>query len=318
MAALAFAMGTAALPAWSAPDPEAAALFDEGRKLMGKGDYAGAIPKFQKILEKQKAVGALLNLAECYQKTGKVATAWKTFKEAANVARETNDSERAKVAEDRATALEPQLAKLTITVEKEAEGLEIHRDGELVPKSEWGAPVPVDLGSHRVEAVLAGHPPWVQTVEVAGTGTVVLVPAFGGEKPAETTKPFPETKEAPPAESGGRLSRKTLGIIVGGAGAAGLVFGTVTGLLAMSSHDDAKSKCTEYPNRCASDGSAQGPNDDAQTFATMSTIGFIAGGVLLVSGAALYLTAPTTTTAKLKIVPAMSAYGGSMMIGGRF
>ena len=180
--------------------------------------------------------------------------------------------------------------------------------------------MPIDQGSHRIEAVLAGHPPWVQTVEVAGTGTVVLVPAFGSDKPGEKPKPIeptPPTQPEEPAEKGGS-SRKTIGIIVAGAGVAGLAFGGVTGLLAMSAHDDAKSKCPEYPNRCASDGTAQGPNDDAQSFATMSTIGFIAGGALLIGGAALYLTAPSQTAAKIRIAPSVSAYGGSMIIGGSF
>jgi hypothetical protein len=316
-AALAVAMSTASFASSAAPDPEAAALFDEGRKLMNKGDYAGAVPKFQQILQKTKAVGALLNLAECYAKLGKTASAWSTFKQAGTVARESNDAERAKVADDHANALEPQLSKLTITIERDAPGLEVHRDGENVPKSEWGTGVPVDPGSHRIEAVLPGHVPWMQTVDVGGTGTVVLVPAFVSDKPSET-KPVAAERASTLEEPSSGSSRKTIGIIVGGVGVAGLAFGGIAGLVAMSKHDDAKSKCVAYPNHCSSDGSAEGPNDDARSFATMSTIGFIGGGALVAIGAALYLTAPKAKAAAVRILPAVSPASASFTIGARF
>src|SRR5262245_7781704 len=62
--ALAGSMLTTSLAAIAAPpqDAESVAMFDEGRRLMTKGDYAGAITQFEKIVQKTRAVGALLNL----------------------------------------------------------------------------------------------------------------------------------------------------------------------------------------------------------------------------------------------------------------
>jgi hypothetical protein len=313
-AALAFVVLSTAGLTFAAPpqDAEVVAAFEEGRRLMARGDYQGAIAQFEKILEKTRAVGALLNLAESHAKLGHTATAWTLYRQAVAAAAESNDTERKAVAEQLAVGLEPRLSYLTIRIAAPPDGLTIRRDGVEVPREQW-ARSPVDPGSHRIEASAPGRVPWSGPVYVTGADTAIEVPALAPDAPAPSAAPTRPTEEA----SDGSTQR-TIAIAAGGVGVAGVVLGAVAGLVAMSNHDDAKSRCTSYPDHCSFDGSAVGPNDDARTWATVSTIGFGVGAVSLIAGAALWLTAPRPQPRALRVVPSASPHAVGVGIGASF
>src|SRR5262245_1711819 len=54
----------------------AEALFREARAAMQSGDFDAACAKFEESERLDKAPGTVLNLAECEEKRGRVATAW--------------------------------------------------------------------------------------------------------------------------------------------------------------------------------------------------------------------------------------------------
>src|SRR5688500_5437698 len=96
-----------------APDRKADELFAEGRRLMARGDYDQACPKFAEAERLRHGVGTLLNLADCYERLGKTASASRVFLEAAAAAHAASDA-RVEIARDRARALEGRLLRLTI------------------------------------------------------------------------------------------------------------------------------------------------------------------------------------------------------------
>jgi hypothetical protein len=123
-----------------------------------------------------------------------------------------------------------------------------------------------------------------------------------------------DTAAVPPGvapETSGGL--RTLAFVLGGVGVAGLAVGSVTGLLAFSAHDDAVSKCAHYPDRCPADGSGTSANDRAQTLATVSTIGFVAGGALLAGGACLFFIAPPSRSSALRVAPSFGLNGSAAL-----
>ncbi|HEY3237410.1 MAG TPA: hypothetical protein VGJ84_22005 [Polyangiaceae bacterium] len=134
--------------AQSAGDKAAAeALFDEGRKLMQEGKLEPACRKFEASQRLDPAPGTLLNEADCWEKLGRTASAWVSFREAAALARNAGDTKRASAATQRAAALEPKLARLKITVPdavRSTSGLTVKRDGEKVDAALWDSPIPVD------------------------------------------------------------------------------------------------------------------------------------------------------------------------------
>src|SRR5882672_1040058 len=94
----------------------AESLFVEAKKLMDAGRFAEACPKFADSQRIDPGVGTLLNLALCYERQGKVASAWSTYRAAAAGARTAGQAERESMARQRASALEPRLSRLTVAI----------------------------------------------------------------------------------------------------------------------------------------------------------------------------------------------------------
>src|SRR5439155_15601308 len=93
------------------------------------------------------APGTELNLADCYEKTDRFASAWGMFQQAADDERRAGDADAEKLARDRAAALVGKLSRLTIQLPKEAiPGLTITRNDAAVEAGLLGTAMPVDAG----------------------------------------------------------------------------------------------------------------------------------------------------------------------------
>lgn len=293
--ALALAQGSAGNKA------AAEALFEEGRSLMQKQQYQEACAKFEASQELDSGLGTLMLLSDCYEKTGRTASAWATFREAAAMARGKGDVEREKVARVRADALEPNLAKLVIHGAEgtmKLSGLEVKMAGQSVARAQWGTPIPVDPGEVSFEVSAPGYKPWTLQAQVVPgpSQTAIDIPELqpldsdaanaegqdvavsGGD---ETGKDVAPTET--PASSGGTL--KTTGMVLGIAGVVAVGVGTYFGFSAKSKNDDSKDDCPQ--NRCETQAGLDARND-AKTAATTSTVAFVLGGALLATGGVLY------------------------------
>ncbi|MFO0761910.1 MAG: hypothetical protein U0359_36055 [Byssovorax sp.] len=197
-AAIASWNGRAAADATPADKATAQALFDDGMRLLKLKSYAEACPKLAESLRLDPALGTKLYLADCYEKNGQTASAWALFREAAEQAKIAGQAERAKKAEERATALAARLCRLRIDVSTEAEvtGVEVTRDGTVIGSAIWGTAVPLDPGEHRIRAEAPGKKPWTATVVLKDGETapvVVTIPAL-----EELPKPPEPPKVEPP------------------------------------------------------------------------------------------------------------------------
>jgi hypothetical protein len=280
------ALALAARPAFAqqASNKAAAeALFQEGRKLYDAGSYPQACAKFAESERLDPAAGTLLNLAGCYEKNGQTASAWATFKEAMSAAHQKGRSDWEDMARARAAALEPGLSRLTIAVSATADGLEVRRDGEVVGKAEWGTAIPVDPGTHVVEARAPHRQTSQQSIDVKGAGASATV---------TVTELAPEVAGGPTGDSGGggSSSQRTIGIAVGALGIVGIAVGSVFGVVAMSKENEALHNDCTGDKYCNPQGLQLG--QDANSAATASTIAFTVGAVALAGGLVLYFTAP--------------------------
>src|SRR5262249_5643835 len=122
----------------------AEALFEEGRRLVGQGAYGEACPKFADSQRLDPSPGTLLNLANCWEKLGRTASAWATYREAESAANAARRADYLAAAQRHAEALAPKLARLTVVVTKSVDGLKVKRDGVGVESAEWGVALPVD------------------------------------------------------------------------------------------------------------------------------------------------------------------------------
>jgi hypothetical protein len=200
---------------------------------------------------------------------------------------------------------------------KELSAVKVSADGQVIVDHLDGSALPIDPGAHEFTFESAGLPPLTQTIilhegEKDRRETVVLGGSAGTPQTASTgdnTATTPDTGgESKPSESGQTL--RTLGIVGGAVGVAGLGVGTVFGILASSSWKNAQHDC---PTRTGCPAKAMNERSTALTDATVSTIGFIAGGVLLAGGLTLFFTAPKggSTDVGLRVTP-----GGFVVSGG--
>ena len=272
----------------------AEALFNEGRSLVASGHFSEACPKFEASQQLDPGLGTLLNLAECYEKLGKTASAWAEYREAIPLARASGSKVRQDLATTRSSALEAHLSTLTIRVNaaQDSAALDIRRDGVRVQPAELGSAIPVDPGSHTVEVSSPGKQNWSSTVQVGSDSSklTIEVPVLAAASAAPVTPVSAaqhSTPEQPsPAHAGS--AQRSAAIAVGAAGVVGLGLGTVFGLQAKSTWSDAKAHC---PSLDACDSQGVDFHSSARSKAAVSTVAFIAGAAALGVGAVLWFTA---------------------------
>ena len=143
VAAPAFAQGGG--PADKAAD----VAFQEGRSALAKGNLELACAKLAESDRLSASGRAVLNLADCLERRGLVGSAYTKFLEAASRAVQANRPDAERHARERAAHLEPRLARMSIVVPKESElpGLEIKRDGVVIPASLWNVGEIADPGT---------------------------------------------------------------------------------------------------------------------------------------------------------------------------
>lgn len=156
-------------PRAGAQPAAAQAAFDNGRKLMDAGRYDEACVAFEQSWKIDPQIGTRYNLALCYDKTGRNASAWAAFTEVAQ--RDTRGARQVKAAK-RAAELAPTLTRMRIDVGEP--GLQVSANGVDVT-STIGVDAPVDPGKYHLEARAPGKQPWSADVETLGAGQTLSV-----------------------------------------------------------------------------------------------------------------------------------------------
>jgi hypothetical protein len=131
-------------------------LFQEGRRLLEREEYAEACRVLSASLEMERALGTLLNLARCRELEGRTATAWSLFAEAEAQARRLNDLVREEVARENKLRLDPLVHRLRLHLVAAEEGAQLFLDGQPIPLASAGHPLAIDPGEHVVELRAAG------------------------------------------------------------------------------------------------------------------------------------------------------------------
>jgi len=267
-------------------DATASALFDEGKTLFAAGRYEAAREKLEASYELSALSGTAGLLAACHERTGRLASAWARYRDAAVLAERSDNPERAAFASAKAADLEPRLARLEIhrTGASGIDGLVVTRNGARVPEAALGTLIPVDAGTHTLVATAPGHRRWTRTIAVRdGQRSSVAVP------PLERQQIFVEKRPAPRPRR--RPVQKWIGLAVAGLGGAALAAGGGFGLAAGSAWNEARDAGCTGDGVCPDDSS----RDLARTAGTRADLatGLVVGGLgAVATGLILYFTAP--------------------------
>jgi hypothetical protein len=179
-----------------------------------------------------------LNLADCEEKIGRLASAWQFWREAIDMMGQSD--ERLSYARGRSSALDRRVPRLTITLAgADGDATRVLRDDLELGSASLGSPLPVDPGSHVVRVTAAGF-----------AESKVVVTVAEGERKSIEVKPGPRVaspvvKAAAPASVAASQPKRTWGWISMGAGAAALGGAVVTGLIMAGHKDTVEEHCSQ-------------------------------------------------------------------------
>jgi tetratricopeptide (TPR) repeat protein len=287
----------------AAAEPEAtsaaSASFQRGRDLAKLGRFDEACVEFEHSYALEPALGTAVNLADCLERQGTLYRAWELFDLVARSSQ--NVQSRARLARQRADALEAQFVQVIVTVhEPSTPGLAL-RIGErqVAPAAEIRELFePRDI---EIVATVPGRPAFRTTLHAAaGQVAQVDVPAFAAQP------------DAAPASIRRRRSRVYLAGAIAGGGALSLGVALDLAISARRQYDAALDGDCVHRERQAACGQEV---DRAGHRADLAT-GFVIGGAALVGAAvALYVFAPHET---VQIAPLVTGRELGLGVAGRF
>ncbi len=191
-------------------------LFEEGRALMAEGKYDLACAKLDESHKLRPGIGALFNLADCNEKRGKLATAYKQFSEVAERTKAALQEEREKVARERVEKLETRIARVRVIVPSTNKVKLVKIDGQKIKQDEYNKPLPIELGEHVVlaETTTDEGEPFEETIEIEQPGKTVTVTI--------PVSPGAKMKRRVPMIIGGGVTAGIGVLLLGGAIAVGV------------------------------------------------------------------------------------------------
>ncbi len=321
----------------SAADKETArGLMNEGRADRDKGDLKGAMKAFAAADALMHVPTTGIELAKAQVAAGLLVEARDTALRVTRIPEKPSEPAPFKAARDAAAQLNDELGaripSLTINVKNVPDGVtaSVEVDGASLPSELLGQPRKLNPGHHVITAK-AGTADGKEEIDLAEKDSKevsIELPAQSAPAPEAKTE-LPTTPPDTPTESSG--GNKLL--IFGGFGlaGAGVIAGSITGLLAISKANSIKGNSSACQNTGGNE--VCNPSEDSdlssgKTLATISTVSFIVAGV----GAALGVTgffvggssspkpadapAPEPTESAARIVPWIGL--GSAGVSGTF
>jgi serine/threonine-protein kinase len=279
---------------------QAEALVRQAHTLLDTGRVEAACTKFEAAEALVVGAHTLLELGDCYQRTGRSASAWHSFLEAEALAQNKQDHELAQRAAERVAALEPKLNRIVFVVPTTSRvpGLTVRLGANTVPSSAWGTAIPIDPGMQRVSASAKGYHAWSSTID-ATTGE-------GRRYPIDVPTLAPEQVHADRARA-----YRTAGVVTGSVGLAGIGAGAV--FSALSRTADAQNNCAKGVVQCTPSPASKSSLSDA------ATVSFAVGGALVATGVTLFVLAPSSDNKEqhaLRVAARYASSGGRVQLEG--
>jgi hypothetical protein len=262
-------------------------LFREGREASAAGDHRRACEKYHESHRLDPATGTMLNIADCEERQGRLATAWTFYR--AVIQKLPPSDERAAVATSRAEALEPRLPRLALRLAPGAPAsTRVVRDGVELKSASLDSALPVDPGKHVIEITAPGRAAHRFELTI-GEGELVEREVSPGA-PHASSPALGATGRSDP-----RSDTRTLGWVLGGVGVLGIAAGSVTGIMVLDRKSVVDANC-DSEKRCNQQGADAA--ESGRSLGTISAASLIVGGAALAAGAYFVLSSdgerPTT------------------------
>ena len=298
-------------------------LGDEAKALYDKGDFAGALERYERAdaLVHLPTIG--VRVARCLVKLGRLVEANERYLAVSRMELPANalsvHKEAQEEAEKERNEIAPRIAGVVLHVVGVTDAT-VTIDGQAVPKALLGAKRAIDPGKHHVEA-RAGDASLIKDFAVKDGEVIDLpLPLQPSTTTPTATVPPPPPPPPPPlltatatptATADDRKSgsaQRTIGFIGIGAGGVVLIGGVVAGIGAISQKSHIESRCgSELACGPAYYSDADGYN----RLRTLSSIGIVGGLGLAAVGTILVFTSPKDHQVALDVGPSRATLRGS-------
>ena len=287
---VAFAALSAARVAHAEDGGAAQVAYERGVEEFRAGNLERACALLADSYRLEPLPGVLFTWATCELRADRVASAAQHYSDFLDAAAKLPPAERAaqderrQVAQRERARILPDLPYLTIVVSADAVRTStVRRDGEVLPASALGVEAAIDPGEHLIDFEGADGLHAQQRIVLAKREHRTIVVGFA--KPTESAPPpsKPVTEPVVPKLFERRVTPWIY--LTGGVGVAGLLTGSVSGVLAIRDKGVVDDEC--IGPACSARG-----NDAAKAArleATVSTVGFTVGLAGAVATAIVYI-----------------------------
>ncbi len=345
-AVLATALLAAPTPLHAGDVDQAKTLFDQGVSDLLAGRLERACPAIDRSYKLDPRPGTLFTLAECEAQRGHIATAHARYTEFLALYKQFTPKKRAEQ-KDRADAskaqidtLTPQVPLVTVRLPEgvSADDAQVKHNGEVLPVLSLSAPLSCDPGDNVFTLQVPGGSPVEHHIDLKIGERRELVLALRREEPVAPTASVTASAApsgAPSASGAGSASSAAalapsaapqdargfrLGAIaVGSLGATGVVFGVMTGVLAVDRKRAVNTECHRVGSSdvCTPEGVSAG--EQLKVLGAASTTALVIGTAGLAAAGILLLVMPSSRPARPPVVSVgVSATPGGVRVFGSF
>jgi hypothetical protein len=267
----------------------AEALFEAGKDLVQREAIAEGCAKFEESQALDAGLGTQFHLADCYERLGRLASAYALFMEVAAATHQRGQFEREAVSRERATELKPRLSRLVIVVDrtKAPPGMTVARNGTPVGAAQWGVAIPVDPGEVHVTVTAPDKRAWEISVTVRNEGMFERIEIPGLQPLPPRAFPADTRASAPFWDQ----PKNWVGTGLLGLGVVGVGLFGYFGLDSAAKYDETDSACTA-DDRCSPE--AIGTRKDAFHAGRIANVSLGVGAASLAAGGILLLLVPSS------------------------
>ena len=319
---------------------EAKAYFKNGVELIQQTppNYQDAYYQFKLAYDKSHSWKVLGNLGLCAFKLERDGEALQAYSDYLKGGGKSIDPEERKAMERDSLLITGNTSVLNLSSDVDDATLLDARAGSSVPPQTYkfaGGTLGIRLrgGTHTLTASTPDgkQQKWDvtitpgQTLEhrfefaAAAPAVVVVAPVPVAPPPAPAPAPPPAADQGSSKQGGSSL--RTVGFITAGVGAAAIIGGIVTGVMAKSASSRATDQCQDKvcPTKAESD------FDSASSLATVTNVLFIGGGVLAATGVTLVIVggkggsdSKAASAPRLELAPSVAATSAGFFARGAF
>jgi hypothetical protein len=260
-------------------------LFSQAEADEQAGRWEAALGKLRRASTAKLTPGIRFHIALCEENLGQLAAALADYSAAQDAARTSNNLDVLSLVSERILAIKVRVPTLAVALPAGLAAtdsrLQVRVDGRVLPSARIGAPVPVDVGLHVVEASLEGQPPFSRRVTLAESQAASVTlpfsppPVLAGPTPVVTPAP------APPSSEPAQPQSRTLPIVAT-VGAVVLVAGGI-GAFAAAGADQ-----TYYQDQCKNQRPPCAGATIVRTWDALALTAWVAGGAAAVTAVVLW------------------------------